>query len=76
MRVRLGGVPSIQIIVPAIYPNALPLNISPSSSPLVTLPYRLASNQACFTSDSMICRRSAPSSPRPKMPPKSSQFGL
>ena len=32
-RLRLPGAPSIQINVPAIYPNALPPNNTPSSSP-------------------------------------------
>ena len=32
-RVRLPGAPGIQMNVPAIYHNALPLNITPSSSP-------------------------------------------
>ena len=30
---RAPGTPGIQINIPAIYPNALPLNITPSSSP-------------------------------------------
>ena len=33
-RVRLPGAPSIQINAPVVHPNALPLNITPSSSPV------------------------------------------